>query len=476
MKISVFLVILLLLGQTAVAGSWGREDFAGGFELQLGATGAIYSLLLPEKIYTTVVHPDLADIRVFNGKGNVVPYLFKLEQAEPPQIIREQNLPFSPLYDFVPTGTVRQIETQISTDISGVGKESVGVRRTMIREKMEKTQKLNGYLLETSDITTIPFRLQFAVSGESDFMTTMTLEDSDDLTNWTFINRETLARLNYNGHLIEKNADSLIHRKKKYIRLSWPASEKNIIFDKIRAISYSWVQQPVSNWTRLNSTLPKKQTSANLIVLEFDSNGFMPVDTIRVGFSGHNNLIQGVIKSRAGLKETWRFRGQGTFYRLQNEDVALRNDTISLPMTTDRYWRLKISAEGGEFTSDSLPYLELGWHPHKLYFLDQGGGPYILAFGNGRMESAARSTENGLNNLLKDIEKQQTIIQTALIRREIELGGPDMLIPLPPPPPWKKWFLWGVLISGVMMIGGMAYSLYCQMRSANASDRADKEA
>ncbi|MBU0910215.1 MAG: DUF3999 domain-containing protein [Proteobacteria bacterium] len=89
-------------------------------------------------------------------------------------------------------------------------------------------------------------------------------------------------------------------------------------------------------------------------------------------------------------------------------------------------------------------------------------------------EAQARSSGNGLKDLLQDIANQKTIIQPALIGNEIELGGLDRLIALPPSPPWKKWLLWGVLISGVMLIGGMAYSLYCQMRSAKHPDGADK--
>ncbi|MFH1215023.1 MAG: DUF3999 family protein [Pseudomonadota bacterium] len=470
MKFAIILAIFLL-SQPVSAGTLSSEDFVNGFELQLQGRGAIHRLPLPEKIYTTVVQPDIADIRVFNGEGNPVPHLLKREQVESPQIVREQDLPFSPLYDIVPTGTIHSIETQIKegAEGAGTGVRSVDISRT-VREKKEEDRQMNGYLLETADIATVPFRLQFTVNGESGFMTTMILEDSNDLVNWSFVSRETLARLDYHGHIIEKNGEELIDRKKKYIRISWPASEEKIIFDRIRAVSYSRQDSPDRNWTRLNPQLSGNQTSDGLIVVEFDSNGFLPIDTIRVGLSGGNNLIRAVLKSRAESADPWRLRGQGTFYKLQNEGLEVRNDIISLPLTTDRYWRLEIPAEGKDLSPDLLPYLELGWQPQMLYFLSQGDEPYILAFGSGRMASATRNSENGLDeNVLKDIEKQQVIIQEARIGREIELGGPDMLIPLPPPPPWKKWLLWGIMIGGVMMIGAMAYSLYRQMRSSNTS-------
>lgn len=474
MRISGLLIILLLLGQTAFAGALAREDFAAGFALQFQPAGAVHGLLLPEKIYTTVVHADLADIRVFNGAGNVVPHLLRLEQAEPAQIVREEEVPFSPLHDLVPDQTVRRIETQISRGAEGTGKGPPVAITQSIRDKREMTRQLNGYLLDMSAITVAPFRLRFTVGGEGDFMATVTLEGSDDLTNWTFLSRETLARFNYQGHRLEKNADSLIQGKKKYIRLSWPAGEQGLHIDGIRAVSSIDARPPVRNWTALPAVLPEKQATER-IVLEYDSKGFLPVDTIRVGLAGSNNLIQGVIKSRPDREAGWRIRGQGTFYRLQQQGVALRHDTLSVPMTTDRYWQLEIAAEDGAFSRDVLPQLELGWQPHKLYFLDQGAGPYILAFGSGRLAPSGRTPQNGLQKLLADIDQQKTGIQTALLGNEMALGGPAMLIALPPPPPWKKWLLWGVLISGVLLIGGMSCSLYRQMRSARNSGQAGKE-
>lgn len=470
MKLSVLLGILLLLGQPLSAGALTRGDFAYGFELQMQEQGAIFQLPLPEKIYTTVVQPDLADIRVFNGAGSSVPHLLKLEQEEPSQVVREEDLPFSPLYDFVPTGTVRSVETHIAKGVEGVGKGagSIDVNRT-IRQHKEEVRQLTGYLVDTSGVDSIPFRLHYTIGGENDFMTTVTLEGSDDLTNWSFISRETLARLHYHGHLIEKNGNSPIQGKKKYIRVSWPVDGKTMVLEKIRAISNSSTLPPVRNWTTLTPTLPEKQPADNTIVLEFDSKGRLPVDTIRVGFSGGNHLFQGVLKSRPDRKEEWRFRGQGIFYRLQEHDALLQNDTISLSATTDRYWQLEIVTEGGTPSRDGLPRLELGWRPHTLYFLNQGGGPYTLSFGSGRLQSAVRNSENGLADLLQQVAKQQRTIQAAHLGREIELGGPDMLIPLPPPPPWKKWLLWGMLIGGVMLIGVMAYSLHRQIKSTGAS-------
>ncbi len=45
------------------------------------------------------------------------------------------------------------------------------------------------------------------------------------------------------------------------------------------------------------------------------------------------------------------------------------------------------------------------------------------------------------------------------------LGGPDALSARAPLP-WKKYRLWGVLALGVLLIGGMSFSLYRKLQDS----------
>jgi Protein of unknown function (DUF3999) len=47
----------------------------------------------------------------------------------------------------------------------------------------------------------------------------------------------------------------------------------------------------------------------------------------------------------------------------------------------------------------------------------------------------------------------------AQLGRRIELGGKQVLQPLPPARPWKTWSLWAVLLLGVAMLALMARGL-----------------
>ena len=63
------------------------------------------------------------------------------------------------------------------------------------------------------------------------------------------------------------------------------------------------------------------------------------------------------------------------------EDETLRSDPVSVPATSDRYWKLDIDKRQSSL-GNSVPRLMLGWRPQKVFFEAQRGGAYILAYGN----------------------------------------------------------------------------------------------
>jgi hypothetical protein len=464
MKSRALLLALLLGVQTVQAAPLNPNDFASGYALQLSQEGAIHSLFLPEKVYTTVTQPSLADIRIFNGEEQPVPYLLKREKPAPSQTTSETDLPFSPLYGFVQTGVVYHGTTRIIHGPAGIGKGAAVNLVQTERKENEETRKMNGYLVETGGVIAAPFSLRADFKGEDDLLATLVLESSNDLTSWTPVGTETVARLNFQGHLIEKKFERNIHHKSKYLRLSWPVNKQGVVINQIRAITYSPGEPKEHKWTALKGARVNEKNSKHSVVLEFDSHGFLPVDLVRIGFPKPNNLIQATIKSRSSLNSSWNLRGGKIFYDIWTEGQNFRDDTLAVARTTDRYWRLEIAVEQ-EATDDSLPILSLGWTPHKLYFLSQGPAPFCLAFGNAAISPDSTAAGPALAVLLKKVESRDMKAHPVKILKEIDLGGPIRLSPLPPPTPWKKWLLWAVLLGGVLMIGVMSYNLYSQMKN-----------
>ena len=84
---------------TLSAGAWAANaelsplDFAYGMPIATPTPGAAYRVAIPLEVYRKVVHEDLRDLRVFNARGEVVPYEFQQPQSKPVLRPPEQQLP-----------------------------------------------------------------------------------------------------------------------------------------------------------------------------------------------------------------------------------------------------------------------------------------------------------------------------------------------------------------------------------------------
>ena len=70
-------LIAALLLVPALAAAEQPRDFAYGIPLQTSGQDPLQQLALPRAVYEGVVHADLADLRVFNGAGEVVAHAFR---------------------------------------------------------------------------------------------------------------------------------------------------------------------------------------------------------------------------------------------------------------------------------------------------------------------------------------------------------------------------------------------------------------
>src|SRR5262249_42523772 len=69
------------LAGSALAAEVSPQDFAFGMAIETAVPGSAYRFAVPAEIYTKVAHDDLRDIRVFNARGEVVPYELQSPRA-----------------------------------------------------------------------------------------------------------------------------------------------------------------------------------------------------------------------------------------------------------------------------------------------------------------------------------------------------------------------------------------------------------
>jgi hypothetical protein len=222
------------------------------------------------------------------------------------------------------------------------------------------------------------------------------------------------------------------------------------------------VNEPNRQWT----TVTGKEVQYTSASYEFDSGGRFPVDRLDLRLPERNTLIEARIKSRAHENAPWRTRYQGVFYSLQVNGAMLNNDTVHLAVTSDRYWRIDVEPQSGGL-GKGLPVLRLAWVPDTLLFVARGHSPFTLAFGSVRAETSGDSGDF-LFGAVHDLFGEG-IIKKARLGSEISAGGEEMLVSPKPPLPWKRWLLWFVLVSGVFLLGWMAWRLYRQMNPSDLS-------
>lgn len=455
----VFLLLLSPAVQAMEDKPLHSRDFAYGMSLGVDGDGALYSMPLPETVYRATAQKNLGDIRIFNGYGEVVPHLLQPGESRAKARRKKISLNYFPLYRDRPwEQEVKHI--RIADDGKGTIIDIDHSADTATQPK----SVIDHYLIDASSIEQTARKLILSWDEVAEgFLVSVRVQYSNDLVHWNhLISAATLADLNYQGYRLQQHEITLPRQQARYYRISWPLGDKGL---RLKGVVAEVVQQgdvPQRKWLTLSPT-GNDATPGNY---EFTLPGNFPVDSIKVQLPQENTVVHAKLLSRDNERSPWKRRYEGMLYSLRREGHTLRNDPLSLPPTSDRFWRLEVKTEGGGL-GRGTPRLEMGWVPHRLIFVARGEMPFTLAFGSAVVTSPGGDIA-ALIHRLEQRPGEQGYIKLAHAGGRFELGGPQRLQPPRPPLPWKKWLLWAVLILGVVLLAAIARGLYRQM---NADDK-----
>ncbi|MDU9050945.1 MAG: DUF3999 domain-containing protein [Candidatus Electrothrix sp. Rat3] len=454
-----FILFLILICSTPVQAGGSddnrplqRDDFAYGMDLSISGNNAIYGLNIPAAVYQGCTRADLGDLRVFNA-SHTVAHLLR------PQVSKEtkrpaQALPFFPLLNDTQGTGSSPPDLHIATNSQGT---IIDIRQDASGKSSEV---VTAYILDTSGLEQPADWLELAWEGQGEqFSTSVRLDSSDDLNNWHVqVQSAALAELRFGGHTLFRNRIIVprgIHQK-TYLRLSWPVGKEGMRLTAVKA-GYNREEQvhPRTVLTLAGKALPATEQGAARYL--YDSKGFFPVDQLKILLPEQNSLSQIAVFSRTDEKVSWKRRASLLAYRLTVEEVDMESEKLAINRTTDRYWLLELADNSG---IHQAPTLELGWLPGQLLFLAQGEKPYTVAYGRAGL-GAARSQ---VDRLLKavDPEREKKLVAPAQAGPQKILGG-EARLQAAEELPWRRWLLWVVLVSGVLVVGMMALKLYKEM-------------
>jgi hypothetical protein len=463
-------LLYLLLAPALCAAAEKPQDFAFGVPIQVDGREALYEVEVPASVYQGVTRPDLGDVRVFNADDEPVPFAF--EPRPPQRSEKPQPVPvkYFPLYGEQPAdlqGLQLKVEKAAGGTVVSVKSEN---------GKPSAQRGVIAYLVDVSALKQPYEALELNWRQRStSFATSLRVEASDDLKNWTtVVPQAPLVRVDYGGQRLEQRTVEFQPRTAKYLRLSWPAAGKVDGTGRAEPLELTGVMartgeialEPERAWRDVLPEAGEKQGE-----YLYDLGGQFPVDRVRFGLPQDNSIARAELLSRQDPRREWRAVTSSVIYRLTQNGHPVSSPDLAVATNGDRYWLLRVDQKGGGLGSGS-PRLSVGWVPQKLVFAARGKGPFQIAYGSVRVQPAAYPVETVVPGWRSS---QQPKLAHADLLPERLLAGAAALHPRAD---YKVWGLWGALALGVLLLAWMAWRLMKQMQGPSATDEggADKEA
>ena len=446
------LVLISFLLASSAAAAERPADFAYGMAIGTDGQHGLYEIDIPAAVYRAVTRADLGDVRIFNGQGEVVPHALRSRVAIRKQAGVAVKLPLFPLWG-EGGNKVDDLNLHIEKRRDGM------IVDVQSRAKSGAEKKLRGYLLDASGLqqplTTLEFDWQ---SRAGDFIGTVRIEGSDDLSNWNVLaDNAALARLSFEGHQVKRSRVEVRAAKAKYLRISWPENQAPL--EALAVVAES--SPTVIASPRLWQSFTASAAAGTAGEYNYDLGGAIKFDRLRVQLPQVNTLVQVQVFSRAKSSDEWRSVTSALAYRLRQRDAEINSPEIIVTSQGERYWLLRVDQKGGGVGSGALT-MEIGWVPHKLVFAARGAGPFQLAYGSARVKPAGLAIESL-------IPGYQTTSEFKVARAT--LGAPATLAGasrLSASRDYKTLALWGSLIFGVTLLGWMALRLSRQVANPAA--------
>ena len=421
-------------------------------DLTIESGDALHRFTVPADAYRNA-RRDLADLRVLNGKDELVPFAFAGESERGREAPVVTALPLFPVYP--PERGVRPENVDITVRAEANG-TLVSVHR---RDAKAPAAKPVSWIVDASALTQ-PMQALIAEweRGPGTEVVHARVEASDDLRSWSPVTSlSALVRLEQAGRKISQPRIEFAARKPKYLRITGdgPAFQ-------LTAVSAELTSAPAA----VKRTLRRVPATAGEKTGEYlvDLGARLPVETVNVIFADNNSLAGAEILSRDATDAPWNSAGGATFYRLTLEGREVQSPALDIGRRPDRYWLIRTDPKGGGI-GKTPPSLEVAWRPAQVVFIARGEPVFHVAFGRGDAVRSALPVEQLMPGYKRYAEfalpeaqvgAVTTSEPTTFERVTEKLGVTD----------GKRVGLWAILLIGVGLLGFMAWRLMGQMKAA----------
>ena len=420
------------------------EDYRYRLPLTLQGDGPWYRLTLPFAVQQAASHDDLRDLRVFNAAGEPLAFSLQHSSGQQAEQRSSRSVPLFALQGPAQqAASAARIRVQRATDGTLV--------ELLDGPAHAESEVLRGWLLDVSAIEQPLIELELDWQAEDGFQR-FSIEASDDLQHWRALGEGQLVRLTTAGERIEQRHVRLPGQRARYLRLLWrdaPAVP----------LSNAVVHSATAEWRAAELAWSDVLTGQRLDSGEYqwELPRALPVSRLRLALEQPNMLLPLRVQSRREGQPHWQGLAAGVLYRVPGEQAESRNDELALPGRSVQQLRLHIDARGGGLGNQPAQ-LQLALPGRELLFLVRGAGPYQLALGQAQAEPASLPLSTLLGGRSQPLAAQtgearltdmpQQLAEVASEQASERLGGAG-----------QRLVLWVILLLGVALLGGMAWSL-----------------
>lgn len=457
------LACLSCLWAASAACAESPSTFAYGMTIRADGGDALYRLDLPRAVYRGAVRPDLGDLRVFNGAGEVVPHAFRPRVPAGTRKPAPVALPFFPLYG-EDAKQLDRLSLRVERSASGT------IIQLDEHSRTPTSKKLLAYLVDASALKDPVRALELEIKSRATYAAKVNLEMSEDLSAWRTVAAQTpLVSLQYGGARLEQRRIEFGPRKPKYFRITWNGLPSDAVLGALRAEPGDERVDVSRQW----ETVAGHAVADKSGDYGFDTQGVFPADRVRFELPQENTVVQIQLLSRGRSNAPWRPVTQGVVYRLRRYGTEISSPELVIGADPDRYWLLKVDQKGGGLGVGE-PKLLLGWVSSEIVWVARGNPPFTLAYGSRDAKPSAYAIESlvpgyrsdaDLNAKLASTDQDKTVpVKTAEVDAPAVLGGQRALEERVD---FKRWILWASLVAGVALLAWMAWRLVKQMDNSS---------
>jgi len=429
---AVFLTLFPLVGQATAI--YARE-----WPLTLSRPNAgAYHVALDTSVYEAVHWPDLNDVRVLDADGQEVPSSI-IAAPQERQIRHTVTLPWFPLP--LPDDNPPPAPPPASGVVAPTPEPP---DPAWLIDARKLSGKLHTIVVEWKDPV-------------ASFDVGYNIEGSNDQSTWRLIRANVrLTQAHHQGRTLRNNRLD-VDTSYPYVRVKPVQRNGN---PAVRALRGEVLQTlPNQNWRWIEPARVQTPASDDFI---YHTPGRFPVQRLQVRMP-NNSVAAWTVFSRDGdyptrqadRQSAWttHVRNWRTLHVSDTSRASNPDQTLTRPVN-DRQWRLR--PDSGAILP-TAPTLRLGYLPGSVIFLAQGRAPWFLVAG-----SAQRATPHAA---LERFPGEPAVAR--LGTGSARAGAVAYQHTTSATDGWKTWLLWGVLILGSLLVGGLALSLLRGQKSGS---------